>query len=196
MSSRKQQYEPIKVSRHLQLLSSLCRSILANNLLLSWQNCRVCICAEAAAMPTLQNTGHLKNSPTEKKYSHRRYGLFLILFIKAAIMPAEEWSTHWLFGRFPERKAVSPAFNLEVHFLTIPSWLIIAGDKKTAQTSSVWLQHSLLFYVYFFFLKEEILFAFFQSGGYTSWWNIVIPFSLALGMKVPWRRAGGYKQSA
>lgn len=92
----------------------------------------VCICAEAAAMPTLQNTGHLKNSRTEKKYCHRRYGLFLILFIKAAIMPAEERSTHRSFGRFPERKAVSPAFNLEVHFLTIPSWLIITGDKRTA----------------------------------------------------------------
>lgn len=115
-------------------------------------------------MPTLQNTGHLKNSPTEKKYSHRRYGLFLILFIKAAIMPAEEWSTHWLFGRFPERKAVSPAFNLEVHFLTIPSWLIIAGDKKTAQTSSVWLQHSLLFYVYFFFFKGGNTLCFFPVG--------------------------------
>lgn len=96
-----------------------------------------CVCAEAAVMPTLQNTGHLKKSSGEEKCSCGRYGLFLILFIKAAIMPAEEWSTHGSFGRFPERKAVSPVFNLEIRFLTIPSWLIIAGDKQAAQTSSV-----------------------------------------------------------
>lgn len=41
--------------------------------------------AEAAAIPTLQNTGHLKNIPEENKGSHRLSRLFLILFIKTAI---------------------------------------------------------------------------------------------------------------
>lgn len=193
MSSRKQQYEPIKVLRHLQLLSSLCHSILANNLLLSWQNCRgLHLCWSSS------NAHFAEHWPPEKQ-PHRKvvlpskiWALFNLIYKSGNYACGGMKHTLVVWPISKEGSSV-PAFNLEVHFLTILSWLIIAGDKKTAQISSVWLQHSLLFHVYFFFKGINTL-CFFSS------WVVILPDEtesfpspLLWECRSWWRRAAGYE---
>lgn len=79
---KKAEYLSVKVLKNLQLLNFPHGPLLENHLLLSWQNCN----AETAVIPTLQNTGHLKNIPKETKDSQSLNSLFLTLFIRTSII--------------------------------------------------------------------------------------------------------------
>lgn len=72
--------------------------------------------AEPAAVPTLQNTNHLKNIPEENKGSHRLSRLFSILFIKTAITYYRRIKWTWVLWQFSrDEGSFPPAFNLEAY---------------------------------------------------------------------------------
>lgn len=118
---KKAEYLSIKVPKNLQLVSFPHVTILANNFT-SGKIAEFYIYAEAAVIPTLQNTGHLKNIPKENKGSQSLKRLFLILFIKAAITCYRGRKRTWVLWQFSRAEgSFPPAFNLEVYFLTITS---------------------------------------------------------------------------